>query len=94
MGLWKKRTEMEKEKNIWRRIVCGGEEKRRRKGRKEKEYTFLGGGGKRGKYFVNENLWFVEEKRTEREMEENIWRRKIYGLRKRRKIYCLWMNII
>ena len=87
MGLWswKKRTEMEKEKNIWRRIVCGGEEKRRRKGRKEKEYTFLGGGGKRGKYFVNENLWFVEEKRTEREMEENIWRRKIYGLQRKRK---------
>ena len=56
------------------------------KGRKEKEYTFFGGGGKRGKYFVNENLWFVEEKRTEREMEENIWRRKIYGLQKRRKM--------
>ena len=52
------------------------------KGRKEKEYTFFGGGGKRGKYFVNENLWFVEEKRTEREMEENIWRRQIYGLRR------------
>ena len=85
---------MEKEKNIWRRIVCGGEEKRRRKGRKEKEYTFFGGGGKRGKYFVNENLWFVEEKRTEREMEENIWRRKIYGMQRRRKIYSLRMDII
>ena len=43
--------------------------------------------GKRGKYFVNENLWILEEKRTEREMEENIWRRKIYGMQRRRKIF-------
>ena len=35
---------------------------------------------------MNENLWFVEKKRTEREMEENIWRRKIYGLQRRRKM--------
>ena len=89
MGLWSwKEEQRSKKRKIYMEKNFFVEEKKsgEGKGRKEKEYTFFGGGGKRGKYFVNENLWFVEEKRTEREMEENIWRRKIYGLQKRRKM--------
>ena len=88
MGLWswKKNREVKRGKYMEKNFFVEEKKSGEGKGRKEKEYTFFGGGGKRGKYFVNENLWFVEEKRTEREMEENIWRRKIYGLQKRRKM--------
>ena len=55
----------------------------------EKESTFFAKEkknvkGKGGKYLEKENIFFVEEK-TEKEREENIWRRKLYFLKRRRK---------
>ena len=45
--------------------------------------------GKREKYLKKENIWSAEEKKTEeekeREREENIWRRKLFGQWRRRK---------
>ena len=34
---------------------------------------------KEGKYLEKENIWSTEEKTTEKEKEEIIWRRKIIG---------------
>ena len=74
----------EKAEIFWRRnFFCGDKEK---------------GEGKGRRYLEKENVIFVEEKKTEKEIEENIWRRKICFLRRkkekeeniwRRKIYCL-----
>ena len=33
-----------------------------------------------------ENIWPAKEKKTEKEKEENVWRRKMLGLWRRRKL--------
>ena len=33
-----------------------------------------------------ENIWQVKEKNTQKEKEKNIWRRKMIGLLRRRKV--------
>ena len=58
------RRKTEKAENFWRRnFFCEDKEK---------------GEGKGRRYLEKENVIFVEEKKTEKEIEENIWRRKIY----------------
>ena len=75
-------SEKEKNNGEGKYILCRGEEKQR----KQKifgEALFFADNKKRGegkgrRYLEKENVIFVEEKKTEKEIEENIWRRKIY----------------
>ena len=70
------RRKTEKAENFWRRnFFCEDKEK---------------GEGKGRRYLEKENVIFVEEKKTEKEIEENIWRRIIFFCgekRKRRRIF-------
>ena len=82
-------SEKEKNNGEGKYILCRGEEKQR----KQKifgEALFFADNKKRGegkgrRYLEKENIFFVEEEKTETEMEGNIWRREIYFLRRRRK---------
>ena len=87
-------SEKEKNNGEGKYILCRGEEKQR----KQKifgEALFFADNKKRGegkgrRYLEKENVIFVEEKKTEKEIEENIWRRIIFFCgekRKRRRIF-------
>ena len=75
-------SEKEKNNGEGKYILCRGEEKQR----KQKffgEALFFADNKKRGegkgrRYLEKENIFFVEEEKTETEMEGNIWRREIY----------------
>ena len=87
----------EKEKENLEVDIFGGEKKNvTGKGGKyfKREYTFCRGGDELGRTIFGEGQYFfAEEKNTEKEnifyggegKEKNIWKRKIYVLRKNRK---------
>ena len=64
----------------------------RKRGRKGKKISgdgkyFFGGEGEGGKYLEIENFLLSRRRKTEKEKQENIWRRKLFSLWRKRKMF-------
>ena len=74
--IWRRRkTKKEKEKNIWLAKEKEENKWKRKKILREENYLFFRKKRKTEKEKEKENIFFPEEK----ENEENIWMRKIFG---------------
>ena len=67
-----RKTEKEKEENIWRRKKSFVGEKKIKEGKGEK-------------YLEKEKNFFFRRRITEKEKEDNVWRRKIFFCEKKEK---------
>ena len=81
---------MEKENVfLWGRRKNGeGKEEKYLETKKFFEGGKQNGGGKGGKYLEEKNIWSLEEKKTKKEKEETIWRKKVFcGEKQKGKIF-------